>query len=441
MNQCGACDIILLPNSYNSFFSSKFIMSGAHLTVSLLLIGVCFSVVNSEETTEFDYEVPDHIKDFGRPLKTIEPEDVYHDEREKVLAALGPQNTSYVPTAWEHYDEDRDRTTLSIEANLLRMEEENKSPDDDKDDTDDQGQSYDSGSRSIDKKINVPLISIWPGWTPFTFDFPTPGELAMRYTPEDEARIEYDSMDKADPKEPLRWDHLIHHPKMMVVDFDHTITNFTTDLLFEPLRPYEGNFPGAVDDQGYLFVPHDDVVRVIEAVRAKGVKVALIAKERRPHLVTDFLKHTKLDKLFDYVELYPSDDENDAGVYFKALSAKCKIPIRDMIYIDENYQSLQDAFRLGATPQRCYLTGLTMKVVNQCLEQHNQFNIHGVLPHKLFTATGIPGFIREEFESKENPFYLSTMSPKEYEKEYQKHIDALNKRLKPVHPPFPRWTK
>lgn len=55
--------------------------------LSLFGLSLAFTTIHYETT--FDYEVPDYMRDFGRPLKTLNPEDVYHDDREKVLEALG----------------------------------------------------------------------------------------------------------------------------------------------------------------------------------------------------------------------------------------------------------------------------------------------------------------------------------------------------------------
>ncbi|KAI5701045.1 hypothetical protein M8J75_005598 [Diaphorina citri] len=396
-----------------------------HNVIGVLVIGV---VLGRETTTECDYEIPAHMV-FDKPMRTIDAEVAYQDDREKMLEAFGPRNLSYLRSS--NYRDSR-QTTLSIEEYLQSSEEEEEEPTEHDD--------YDSGSRSIDKKVTVPFVSIWPGYTPFTFDFPTPGILAMRYTAENERKVEQIPIDDG-RNETLQWDHLIHTPKMAVIDFDYTLTNFSTDLVYETFKPYEGNFPAAIDEKGYMFVPHDEIRTILTALRSKGVKTALLAKERYPLAVEQFVNYTNLRHLFDVVDVYPLDDSSEVSDYLKRISAKTKIPIRDMLYFDENFQSLQDAFKLGATPQRCY-TGLTMKLVNLCLNQHNQFNIHGVLPHKLYTATGIPGFEKEEFEdSKQNPIYMTTMPAEEYKKEYDKHIAALNKQLRPGHPPFPRWTK
>jgi hypothetical protein len=119
----------------------------------------------------------------------------------------GPRNLSYLRSS--NYRDSR-QTTLSIEEYLQSSEEEEEEPTEHDD--------YDSGSRSIDKKVTVPFVSIWPGYTPFTFDFPTPGILAMRYTAENERKVEQIPIDDG-RNETLQWDHLIHTPKMAVIDF------------------------------------------------------------------------------------------------------------------------------------------------------------------------------------------------------------------------------
>lgn len=418
------------------------IYHGILVVISFTLSITCYftfpkengSTKSRRTTTEFDYHVPDYIYNYGRTLKTIEPEELYQEDLTKVFEALGPRNDTFLRTLSIEWDK-KSETDPPDTIEKLMMSSGEVSADDGRTTTEKLPiEEYESHP---DSAMTIPLISIWPGWTPFTFHFRTPAEIAFGKTPEPQTAVLHNLDDV--PGEPLKWDHLIHHPKMIVIDFDYTLVNFTTDVVNEPLKQ-DASLECAIDDRGNLFTVMRDVKQILTELRAKGLKTGVIGKERRPYLIHDFINASGVAHLIDFVHTYSIKDPYSVREYLRKMAKEANISPRDIIYFDEDYQGLKEAFRIGSTPQRCY-HGITMRLVNLGLEEHNQLKIHGVLPKHLFFATGVPGIDKEQWAQKDNPIHLSTISPEDYKKEYDKHIAALNKNLKPGHPPFPRWTK
>ncbi|XP_070575388.1 magnesium-dependent phosphatase 1-like [Ptychodera flava] len=154
-------------------------------------------------------------------------------------------------------------------------------------------------------------------------------------------------------------------PALVVFDLDYTLWPFWVDTHYD--LPFKKLSNGKVIDRRKREMKlHEDVVPILQAIKAKGIKIAAASRTESPPDAKALLKLYDIDKYFDYKEIYPGKKTT----HFKRFQDAMKVPYEDMLFFDDEGRNIRDIGAIGVT---CIFIdediGLTKAVFEDGLQQ------------------------------------------------------------------------
>lgn len=158
------------------------------------------------------------------------------------------------------------------------------------------------------------------------------------------------------------------YPGLVVFDLDFTLWDCGGLWIDCTTHPFRLDPDGVViDGSGRRFRLYDDVEEILEQLDGFGVPMALASRTGRPDWAEELLDLWNLKDRFSYREIYPDSKIS----HFRNLSADSGIPLKEMIFFDDEERNIVEVSALGV---QCHLVsnGLSTRYLERSLKSFSE---------------------------------------------------------------------
>lgn len=133
-------------------------------------------------------------------------------------------------------------------------------------------------------------------------------------------------------------------PKLIVFDLDYTLWPLWVDTHVCP--PLQKTEDGTVRDRlGTKITLYKDVISVLEAVTAEGIKLAAASRTGAIEIAENLLDILDLNKYFAAKEIYPGSKV----AHFSKFKDNLGISYNNMLFFDDEERNIRDLSKIGVT--------------------------------------------------------------------------------------------
>ena len=162
------------------------------------------------------------------------------------------------------------------------------------------------------------------------------------------------------------------NPKLIVFDLDFTLWDCGgtyCDCLSPPFHKQQGQ---VLDSSGHHIRLFEDVMGILTECEAKIIPIALASRTERPSWAQNLLELLQIEARFDFAEIYPSSKKK----HFQALHKNSGIPLKDMLFFDDEHRNIHEVSQLGVT---CELvkSGITRALMDEGTRRFRRAHARG----------------------------------------------------------------
>lgn len=166
-------------------------------------------------------------------------------------------------------------------------------------------------------------------------------------------------------------------PRLIVFDLDETLWPFGIDQFimkppyknFPPYKKFsstQGSVGQVLDSEGKKMDPFPESNQVLEQIHSAKVLMAAASRTTYPEGADSLIQLFGWSNYFKFKEIYPGSKTD----HFKKLNQKSKIPLKEMLFFDNEERNLIDVEPLGVT---CVLvdskTGVKVDTLREGVEK------------------------------------------------------------------------